>query len=305
MKLSEAVSKFNQWRSFKVKHDTVKGYGMALRQFGLFMRNCELEKITLDDVLSWFNLMKNFNWDQNSLLIKAMALRKFFEFWQKQGYQVIDPCLIPIPRRQVRLPRVVTADQYKRLLAVIPQNNDPRHIRNRAIIQMLWDTGARVGEIVSLDIDDVDLNRKKAIIKTEKNRGSRPIREIFWTEQTNNSLLKWLKKREGLTYKMVIKDPMALFISVCSGPNNTAGRRFGIKGVGEMLRRYSHRAGLPVINAHSFRHRVGRAIIENGGSAADVANILGHSTLASSTIYTMMTDKELEKRYRQILGAVD
>ncbi len=65
-----------------------------------------------------------------------------------------------------------------------------------------------------------------------------------------------------------------------------------------MLRRYSNRAGIPYLNAHSFRHHMGHDIIQKGGSAADVMNILGHATLSSSSIYTMMNDKELEARYR-------
>jgi site-specific recombinase XerD len=97
---------------------------------------------------------------------------------------------------------------------------------------------------------------------------------------------------------MKFDDSAALFISICSGQHETAGKRFSIKGVGEMLRRYSNRAKLPYLNAHSFRHHMGHHIIKSGGSSADVMNILGHSSVQSSTIYTMMTDVELEKRYR-------
>lgn len=70
-----------------------------------------------------------------------------------------------------------------------------------------------------------------------------------------------------------------------------------------MLRRCSTRARLPYVNAHSFRHQLGHELIKQGGSAADVMNVLGHASLSSSTIYTMMTDKELEERYRLLKGA--
>ena len=69
------------------------------------------------------------------------------------------------------------------------------------------------------------------------------------------------------------------------------------KGLAEILRRYSNRAEIPYMNAHSFRHHMGHDIISQGGSAADVMNILGHASLSSSSIYTMMTGKELEDRY--------
>ena len=68
-----------------------------------------------------------------------------------------------------------------------------------------------------------------------------------------------------------------------------------------MLRKYSGRAKIPYVNAHSFRHRVGHHIIKSGGSSADVMNILGHSSVQSTAIYTMMSDVELEKRYRYFM----
>src|SRR5207245_4716929 len=109
-----------------------------------------------------------------------------------------DEHLIPIPRTEVRIPRVVTDEQYRTLLSIIPVNNDPRHIRNRAIIRLLWDSGARNGELVSLNVSDLDGERMRAVIRTEKSRGRRPFREIFWTPETNENLGRWLEKRKQL-----------------------------------------------------------------------------------------------------------
>jgi integrase/recombinase XerC len=295
MKFSDAIAKFSTWRQFKVKAQTVKGYDKELRTFCLFLRNPEVENVSLMDVMDYLNGMQELGWKHNSFIMKCMALRKFFEFFRLQGYRVIDEALIPIPRKTFAIPRVLKEEDYRKLLAVIPTNNDPRHFRNRAIINLLWDSGARNGEIVSLDMGDMDYNRQRAVIKTEKSRGRRPLREIFWTHETNESLGRWVEKRAGLQQR----EPQALFISA-SGAN--VGERLTIRGVGEALRRYSNRAELPYINPHSFRHHMGHEIVKRGGSAADVMNILGHATLASSSIYTMMTDKELEERYRLFRG---
>jgi site-specific recombinase XerD len=295
MKFSEAIHRFSTWRTFKVKVGTVKGYDKELRIFCLFLRNPHIEEIQLNDVMDYLTGLRELGWNHNSFVPKCMALRKFFEFCRRQGHGVLNEDLIPIPRKEYRIPRVVTVEVYRQLLAAIPVNNDPRHIRNRAIIDLLWDTGARNGEIVALDLNDIDLSRTRALIRTEKSRGRRPLRELFWTHGTNESLGNWLQKRS----RMPQKDPDAVFVSTCS---TNVGQRFTIKGVGEMLRRYCNRARIPCVNPHSFRHHMGHDIIHKGGSAADVMNILGHSTLASSTIYTMMTDKELEERYRKFKG---
>ncbi len=199
------------------------------------------------------------------------------------------------------MPRVADDQTYKQLVSAVPiQTNDPRHIRNLAIINLLWDTGARNGEILSLDVGDLQLDRMRAIIRTEKSKGRRPIREIFWTADTHGNILRWLKKRDHLKDIMQFKDSDALFPSV---NNQKAGQRLTVKGVGEMLRRYSNRAKIPYMNAHSFRHHMGHDIIKKGGSTADVMNILGHASVQSSTVYTMMTDVELEKRYRVFKGS--
>ncbi len=296
MKFSEAIRKFSAWRAFKVKTGTLKGYDKELKTFCLFLRDPDIERIAITDVVEYLNGLQALGWDANSFIPKCMALRKFFEFYRLQKYRVLDENLIPIPRKQYRIPRVVTEENYRKLLSSIPVNNSPRDTRNRAIIQLLWDSGARNGEIVSLNLSDMDYDRMRAVITTEKSRGRRPIREIFWTQETNDTLQRWVELRETLRQG----DPEALFI--CTSSMN-CGLRFTIKGVAEMLRRCSTRAKLPYVNAHSFRHHLGHELIQQGGSAADVMNVLGHASLSSSTIYTMMTDKELEGRYRLLKGA--
>ncbi|MDE2019770.1 MAG: tyrosine-type recombinase/integrase [Patescibacteria group bacterium] len=304
MRLSEAIAKFTNWRKFKVKSATVKGYDLTLKNFCLYLRDPELEAVTITDIMEYLNGMEQLGWERNSFVGKCMALRKFFEFYRLQHLPVVDEDLIPIAHKEFNIPRVATEENYQKLLTAIPTDtNDPRHIRNLAIVNLLWDTGARNGEVMALDVDDLQLDRMKAVIKTEKSKGRRPIREIFWTDSTNANLKRWLEKREELKMKMIMHDPEAVFISICSGAlANSSGQRFSIKGVGEILRRYSNKAGIESMNAHSFRHHMGHDIVKKGGSSSDVMNILGHASLASSTIYTMMTDKELEARYRQFKG---
>lgn len=304
MRLSEAIEKFTKWRAFQVKKGTVTGYNLILRQFCMYVRDCKIQHVRLEDVVGWFEMMTNLNWKHNSFIPKAQALKKFFEFFKRQGLLVLDPGLIPLPSKQYNIPRVATEENYRKLLAAIPRDsNDPRHIRNRAIVMLLWDTGARNGEILALNPEDVDLSRKHAVIKTEKSKGRRPFRELFWTDDTNQALSAWLKKREQLKKGKMSHMDESLFPCICSAQGlGKSGKRMSIKAVGELLRRYSNKAGIPYMNAHSFRHHMGHDVITKGGSSSDVMNILGHATLASSSIYTMMTGTELENRYRVFKG---
>lgn len=251
--------------------------------------------------MEYLTSMVDLGWDKNSFTTKCMALRKFFEFCRLRKWSSLDENLIPIPSKEYKIPRVANEENYGKLLNIIPQNNDPRHFRNRAIIALLWDTGARNNEICMLNLSDIEPGKKKTLIKTEKSKGKRPIREIFWTEAAENPLAVWMRRREKLTRTMNYVDPEALFISICGSSNNASGKRLNNKGVGEMLRNYSNKAGIPTLNAHSMRHHMGHELVKRG-SQADIMNILGHSNLDSSTIYTTMFGQELEERYRRVKG---
>jgi len=300
MRMKEAIDQFSNWRKFKVKNNTVRGYDRELRNFCLFLRNPDITEVKINHVMDYLNGIMELGWDPNSLMPRCMALRKFFEFLNLQGYKTINENLIPIPTKQFKIPRVADEENYNKLTEIIPvKTNDPRHIRNLAIVNLLWDTGARNGEVLSLDINDLDIEKKKALIRTEKSKGRRPFREIFWTDVTNSNIIRWVNKRKELSEKILFKEPTALFVSIC---NQKSGQRLSVKGVGEMLRRYSNRAGINYMNAHSFRHHMGHDIIKKGGATADVMNILGHASVQSTTIYTMMSDKELESRYRKFKG---
>ncbi len=302
MKFLEAIQKFKDWRNLKVGANTVKGYDLSLRQLCVHLHNPDIEAITLDQVIEYLNGLRACGWDGNSLIPRCTAIRKILEFYRRQGFACLDPELIPIPPKDYKLPRVCDYQTLIKLLAAIPESNDPRHIRNRAMIHMFKDTGARNGELLDLNVADLSFEERGAIVKTEKNKGSRPYRRIYWTETTQGHLLRWMEKRERLKAKMDFKDPDALFVSICGSRHDTQGRRFTIKGVGEMLRHYSDKAGIPTVNAHSLRHYCGHDIIKNGGSTADVMNILGHASVQSTTIYTAMAGNELKGRWEKLLA---
>jgi integrase/recombinase XerD len=295
MKLKEAIIKFNAWRNFSVKKNTVASYRVHLNYLCLYLRNPEVEDVQYDHIIGYLKDMEDLDWDQNSFMVKCIAFRKFFEFCNLQKLKVFDPELIPIPDRDYKFPRILSDENYKKLLAIIPENNDPRHIRNKAIINLFWDAGLRLGELIELNIDDIKLDEMSALIKTEKSKSLHPIRKIFWTAETNENLKKWIDKRKHLEGVMKNFEKNALFISVCG---IKTGRRIKKSGVGEMLRRYSHEAGFPEIcNPHSFRHHYGRELAEKGANNSVISSLMGHATIQSSQVYTVLTSKMMEEQY--------
>jgi len=300
MKFKEAIDKFLEWKQINAKEGTLKGYHLDLRQFCLFMRNPEIENVQLEDITGYFNMMGDLGWKWNGFVTKSIALRKFYQFYARQGHQVLNYELIPIPRREYNPPRVATEQEYQRLLEVIPnESNDPRHIRNLAIVNMLWDTGARVGELMSLNMPEVKVDQMKAVVKTEKSKGKNPFRQIFWTEETSKNLNRWVEKREELAQRTEFTDPEALFVGACRWQ---LGKRLSNGAVAIFLRRYSTKAEITTLNAHSFRHRLGHELAKRGANNSLISNILGHAALSSSYVYTMISNKELEVEYRKIMA---
>lgn len=304
MKFFDAIKDFTRWQNFNVKENTSAVYQVDLKIFCLYLHNPEIEDVTLENVLKYLEEMRMMEWADNAFPRKCQALKNFFGFYKKQGYKVLDADLIPSPSWGHKLPRVAEEGNYQKLISSIPRNNVASNVRNMAMINLLWDTGARNGEICDLKVSELDLKEMKAVVKTKKNKGSRPFRELFWTPVTNDSLQRWLQARDiaiisNKRGKVVLPDPDLLFFGLSP---YKPGNKIMNKEFSNILRRQSKVAGISTMNPHSFRHHMGHDIIEKGGSNSDVSNILGHTDLSSSYIYTMMTDKKLHNRYKQFKG---
>lgn len=305
MIFSQSIKNFSDWKYLKVKPSTIYSYDGYLRNFCIFLRDPKIENITLEQIQEYLIWCQKMGFAASSREKKALAIKEFLDYYKRQGYKVVDPELIPLPQKEYSMIRVANDDDFKKLLKIIPENSNAYyHIRNRAIIWLLHDAGARIGELMSLDIENVDIGKKCGIIKTAKVREF-PFRKIFWWEETNNCLKKWMAKRNELLEKTVVEDREALFISVNGGvcSDGTIGRRMDIQAANEMLRKYSRLAGLKyVLNAHSFRHRLGHELAKRGANNSIISNILGHSDLESSKVYTKLFSNELETIFRRIMA---
>ncbi len=310
MKLSEAVKEFVDLRSSKGPRSfkTAVRYEIQLRIFCLAMQDPELADIDLPHIIWYLNELERLGWKPAGRNLIAVALRKFFEYCNLRGYPVFNEVLIPLPEKRAQIPRVIDIESYRKLLDAIPvKTNNSHYIRNRALVMMIWDTGARSGEVCSLD--DAELKFEKdmsgsTFILTEKSRGRKPIRQIFWTAETGKALKKWMKKKDELRELFAFKNPEATFISISRCPGlDVRGQRMNNRGVAEVMRVLSNKAELPyVANAHRARHAMGRdASQAHRANPFVVSNILGHSNLDSSQIYTVLWGNDLRNEWQQVI----
>lgn len=276
---------------------SMRGYERDARQFASYIHNCPVGNVLMDDIERWVVDLRAAGYSQNAISFKCSALRKLFTALRRRGQLVLDPADIPLPRKEIKEPHVATDEQISKLLAVIPEHTtDRRLIRNRAIILLLRDTGMRVGELTSLDIDDVELNERRAKVHTEKSRWVKPFRRAFWFAECDAALREWLRTREELLQHPKVINKNALFIGTKGG---NMGHRMGNAAVEIAIRSLCREARIPTLNPHSFRHRKGHLLAKQGASNSIISGVLGHSDLSSSFVYTMLNDTELEEVARR------
>lgn len=292
MLATEALKQFTAYFNFKVKGRQVKNYAGWLRQFFISLNNPEIETIHLGQVLTHLQLSRDFGLDELTIYGKCLAFRQFFKFFRQQEIKVLDPELIPAKKPKSKFIDFITQEEHQALLKVVTGKKD-RDIRNKAILGLLHDTGMRKGELISLDIDKLDLVKMEGLIHTEKARGNIQIRLVFWTKETNEDLKKWLEVRATMSDHKYF-DPKAVFITLWA---SKGGTRISDNAIEEFIRKGCVEANLRTLHAHLYRHAKGNDMAMKGLNNSAISGFLGHADINSSQIYTAMNDQQKRELY--------
>jgi len=279
------ITSFNSWRSVSKSKNTITSYDKDLRYFTLFCRNKNIEEVTEEDITQYILLSKTLGWSDNSIRLKAVAIRELFQYATNKGQKCVSPKLVALPNHEVKPPKAATIEDYHALLeAIEAEPKRTLRIRNKAIVMTLYATGCRVGELVSLNVESLVLDENKALVLTEKTKGERH-RELFLDDRTTEALSDWLQVRE-------CNDP-ALFIT-------RRFKRMGRISIRQMIHVYCERANIRKINCHEFRHFFALDCVKNGLNNSAISSLLGHINIQSSFVYTRLRDKSLQKAHELV-----
>jgi integrase/recombinase XerC len=194
-----------------------------------------------------------------------------------------NPALeVRAPKAARRLPQTLDADQMARLLQ-IPAQGDGLTARDRALMELLYSSGLRLAELVSLDVSSLDL-RDAVVHVLGKGRKARivPVGRV-----AVRALRAWLRERAGIARH----DENALFV----GRN---GARLGPRGVQVRVALWARRQGLAVhVHPHLFRHSFASHLLESGGELRGVQELLGHADISTTQIYTHLDFQHLARIY--------
>ena len=217
-----------------------------------------------------------------------IALRNFLKYLIKNDYNVLSPDKIELPKIPERQIKTIEYKDMERLLNA-PQGNDLKSLRDKAILEMLFSTGLRVSELCSLD-RRIDINRGEI---TVRGKGGK-IRVVFLSDRAKKALKNYLDKRGDVEE--------ALFISLNKNSSKIIGRILP-RTAQRLVDFYSRKAGIfEKISPHQLRHQFATDLLIGGAALRSVQELLGHSNIATTQIYTHLTNKELREVHKAFHG---
>jgi integrase/recombinase XerC len=214
---------------------------------------------------------------------RLACLRSFYKYQRRQGVVAADPSGgLRNPKQPKRLPRLLRVEEVIRLLDAVP-TAEPLGVRDRAMFETLYGGGLRVGELVGLDLDDLDLDQELIRVRG-KGRRERlcPVGRMAAT---------WIGHWRGLRRPSRGDEP-ALFL-------NRYGSRLSSRSVGRLLEDYLAALGLDrAASPHTLRHSFATHLLDRGADLRSVQELLGHRNLTTTQIYTHVTQQRLLDIYQ-------
>lgn len=215
------------------------------------------------------------------------AVKSLFKYACREGLLENSPAAaVRSPKQEKHLPRHLRPDEMERLVDA-PEDDGPLARRDRALIELLYATGLRVGELVSLDWQDLDLSAR--VLRVVGKGGKE--RMVPFGQPAAQALRTWLDDWEHLVARDGEDDPVFL---------NHRGGRLSDRSVRRILDRHTEGAGLPAgVHPHTLRHTFATHLLEEGADLRTIQELLGHSSLATTQKYTHVEIERLLNIYRQ------
>ena len=244
----------------------------------------DLADLDLRTLRSWLARLHSLGASRTTLARRASAARVFTAWASRRGLMPVDtgaPLTSPRPHRH--LPEVLRADEAAAALDTAGDDT-PIGLRDRAVLELLYATGARVSELCGLDVDDLDRQRRTIRVLGK----GRKERVVPVGEPASDAVERWLAAgRPAL-------------VTAASGPALLLGARGG-RIDSRTVRRVVHErlrlAGAPDLGPHGLRHSAATHLLEGGADLRSVQELLGHATLATTQIYTHVSIERLRATY--------
>ena len=217
-----------------------------------------------------------------------VSIRSLFRFLSTEGYVATDPTLqVGVPKRPRPLPKAISIDDVARLIEM--PTDDMLGRRDRALLETVYGAGLRISELVALDVDDADLDEGSVLVRAGK--GSKARRVPLGRAAVSAVGDYLVRTRPQLVSRRSGSPTPALFL-------NARGGRLSRQGCWKILKAYAVAAGLGKrVSPHTLRHSFATHMLDAGADIRVVQELLGHASLSTTQVYTLVTDERLREVY--------
>ena len=262
---------FNEWFDWSLPGKSLEDLDLTLvRKYRVYLSNKTYDKdIPLKRVT------------QNYYVI---ALRSFLRFLVKNDYKTLEPSKIDLPKTESRSLKFLEKDQIDRLVTSIDTSKE-EGIRDRAIFELLFSTGLRVSELTKLNHSQLNLERREFGVIGKGGRA----RVVFISDRASEWVKRYMDKREDIFKPLFIR-----YSGTTQIDNGGERMRLSARSVERIVKKYVRIARIPVdATVHTLRHSFATDLLTNGADLRSVQEMLGHKNIATTQIYTHITNKQL------------
>jgi integrase/recombinase XerC len=263
----------------------------GMLEHAAMLGHSEVATLDIQTLRSWLAKQQTLGRARTTMARRATAVRVFTSWLQRAGLAETDAgALLGSPKAHRTLPAALRREEARDLLeaaAAAADDGSAVGLRDTAILELLYATGIRVGELCGLDVDDVD-NERRVVRVLGKGRKERTVP---FGRPAEKALASWLAA--GRSRLAVEQSGAALFLGA-------RGRRIDQRAVRTMVHaRLADVPGAPDLGPHGLRHTAATHLLEGGADLRTVQELLGHASLATTQIYTHVTTDRLRQAYRQ------
>ena len=280
---------------------TVTNYDHYLTRFLEYSKNDDPKKLTetmVREYRLWLNRQPGTKIGRNVDTLKRktqnyylIALRAFLKYIRKKGIDSLNPERIELAKVPERSLDLISTAELNRLMDA-PDVSTIRGLRDRAILELLFSTGLRVSELCALSQEDVDLTRDEFSVRGKGDK----VRMVFLSDTARNAIKAYLKERKDFD------DAMFIQYGKQSKTEEVKNKelRLTSRSIQRILKRYAAIAGITrKVTPHVIRHSFATDLLSNGADLRSVQALLGHANIATTQIYTHVTDKHLRDIHKK------
>jgi len=274
---------------------TIENYQHYLNRFLKWAGNIDVSTINLELIQNYRLYLSRLKDPKTNDYIgiktqnyHIIALRAFLKFLVKHDIETLSPEKIDLSKIPERSVEFLSRDELERLFNTV-QKNTKKGLRDLAILETLYSTGLRVSELVNLNRDQVDLERKEFMVR---GKGKKP-RIVFLSGRAVEAISDYIKSRDD--------NFSPLFITLKRGREDDdlsfeEKKRLTPYTIQELVRNYSRLAGIAKkVTPHTLRHSFATEMLINGADIRSVQELLGHASITTTQIYTHITNKKLRE----------